>query len=106
MDARSHYINVHGSGGKSSAVVWLQCSQICRDITAVGTKLLGTKGNSEYFCANIQSLSSLDFPCSEAGTIVPGPGTPATTKTKKTKTTNMERTSMPQYRRARRAYVA
>lgn len=38
------------------------CSDVCGDITAVGTKLVGKSGVSQYFCTNIGSLASLDFP--------------------------------------------
>ncbi|KAH9213209.1 glycoside hydrolase family 28 protein, partial [Leptodontidium sp. 2 PMI_412] len=62
-----HYISVTGTGTKSKEVVSMVCSDICEDITATGTSLVGSSGSSEYFCTNIASLSSLDFPCSVAG---------------------------------------
>lgn len=79
-----HYIDVTGTGTKSKEVVSLVCSATCTDITATGTNLVGSSGSSEYFCTNIASLSSLDFPCSSAGSIVSATG--STTKTSKTKT--------------------
>jgi polygalacturonase len=64
-----HYINVTGTGTKSKEVVTMVCSDFCTDITATGTELVGTNGESEYFCTNIASLSSLDFPCSKGSTV-------------------------------------
>lgn len=66
------------------------CSDICGDITATGTSLVGTSGSSEYYCTNIGSLTSLDFPCSVAGSVVSASTTStkkSTTKTTTTKTT-------------------
>ena len=63
-----HYINVTGTGTKSEEVVTLVCSDVCNDITATGTKLVGKKG-SEYFCTNIASTAELDFPCLEDGSV-------------------------------------
>jgi galacturan 1,4-alpha-galacturonidase len=65
-----HYINVTGTGTKGKEAVTFVCSDIRTDITATGTKLVGTSGHSEYFCTNIASLSSLDFPCSAGGSTV------------------------------------
>ncbi|KAF3314496.1 hypothetical protein TWF173_004579 [Orbilia oligospora] len=62
-----HYINVQGTGSKSSEVVDLECTQICDDITAAGTKLVGTKGTSEFICVNIASTAELDFPSNLSG---------------------------------------
>jgi galacturan 1,4-alpha-galacturonidase len=76
-----HYINVTGTGGKSKEVVTLVCSDLCQDITASGTRLVGTSGSSQYFCTNIASMASLDFPCSAAGAVVSGT---VTTKVPKT----------------------
>ncbi|GKT63350.1 glycoside hydrolase family 28 protein [Colletotrichum tofieldiae] len=73
-----HYIDITGTGGKASEVVTMVCSDICEDITATGTKLVGTKGSSEYICQNIASVDKLDFPCSASGITVGG-----TTKTTK-----------------------
>lgn len=87
-----HYINVTGTGSKSKEVVSLVCSDICSGITATGTNLVGSSGSSEYFCTNIASLTSLDFPCSAAGSIVSASGT-STTKTTKTKTSKTSTTS-------------
>lgn len=67
-----HYIDVTGTGSKSEEVVSMVCSDVCGDVTATGTSLKGTSGNSEYFCTNIGSLTSLDFPCSSAGSVVTG----------------------------------
>ncbi|WYZ36351.1 hypothetical protein EsH8_XIII_000003 [Colletotrichum jinshuiense] len=67
-----HYIDITGTGGKASEVVTMVCSDICDDITATGTKLVGTKGSSEYICQNIASVDKLDFPCSAAGLTVGG----------------------------------
>lgn len=86
-----HYIDVTGTGTKSKEVVRLVCSDICADITAVGTHLVGSSGSSEYFCTNIASLGSLDFPCAEAGSIVSGTVTATSTKT--TKTTSSKTTT-------------
>lgn len=79
-----HYINVKGTGTKNKEVVSLVCSDICQDITAKGTHLVGSSGSSQYFCTNIASTASLDFPCNAAGAIVSG--APTTTKATKTKT--------------------
>nr|XP_036577236.1 glycoside hydrolase family 28 protein [Colletotrichum truncatum]KAF6784175.1 glycoside hydrolase family 28 protein [Colletotrichum truncatum] len=76
-----HYIDITGTGGKASEVVNMVCSDICNDITATGTKLVGTKGNSEYICKNIASVDKLDFPCSATGVTVGG--TSKTTKSAK-----------------------
>jgi hypothetical protein len=51
-----HYIGVTGTGTKSKEVVSLACSDVCTDITATGTHLVGTSGHSEYFRTNIASL--------------------------------------------------
>ncbi|GKT51768.1 putative exopolyphosphatase [Colletotrichum spaethianum] len=67
-----HYIDITGTGGKASEVVTMVCSDICDDITATGTKLVGTKGSSEYICQNIASVEKLDFPCSAVGVTVGG----------------------------------
>lgn len=67
-----HYINVTGKGSKSKKVVSLVCSDVCEGITAKGTKLVGTSGSGQFFCTNIGSLTSLDFPCSVAGSTVSG----------------------------------
>lgn len=67
-----HYINVTGTGGKNKEVVSLVCSDTCQNITASGTRLVGTSGSSQYFCTNIASTSSLDFPCNAAGAVVSG----------------------------------
>ena len=97
-----HYINVTGTGTKSKEVVSLVCSDICEDITATGTHLVGTSGSSEYYCTNIGSLTSLDFPCSVDGSIVSASSssttttkktTTSTTKTTTTKTTTSKTTS-------------
>jgi polygalacturonase len=79
-----HYINVTGTGSKSKEVVSLVCSDVCQDITATGTRLVGTSGSSQYFCTNIASTASLDFPCNAAGAVVSGSG--GTTSAAKTKT--------------------
>ncbi len=65
-----HYIRVTGTGSKSKKVVSLVCSDVCQNISAAGTHLVGTSGHSQYFCTNIASLSSLDFPCSPGGSTV------------------------------------
>ncbi|GKT89524.1 glycoside hydrolase family 28 protein [Colletotrichum tofieldiae] len=65
-----HYIDITGTGGKASEVVTMVCSDVCEDITATGTKLVGTKGSSEYICQNIASVDKLDFPCSASGITV------------------------------------
>jgi polygalacturonase len=65
-----HYIIVTGTGTKTKEVVTLVCSDICTDIIATGTKLVGTSRHSEYFCTNIANLPSLDFPCSTGGSII------------------------------------
>ncbi|MCJ1313533.1 hypothetical protein MMC25_007212 [Agyrium rufum] len=90
-----HYIDVTGTGTKSKEVVSLVCSDVCRDITATGTYLVGTSGSSEYFCTNIASLSSLDFPCSVAGSIVSGskPSSTKATSAKATSTTVVAKTT-------------
>ncbi|KAF9871494.1 glycoside hydrolase family 28 protein [Colletotrichum karsti] len=67
-----HYVNVAGTGGKASEVVSMVCSDVCEDITATGTRLVGTKGTSEYICKNIASVDKLDFPCSATGVTVGG----------------------------------
>jgi galacturan 1,4-alpha-galacturonidase len=82
-----HYINVTGTGTKSKEVVSMVCSDVCGDITAVGTSLVGTSGSSEYYCTNIGSLTSLDFPCSVAGSVVSSSKSSTTTKKTTTKTT-------------------
>jgi polygalacturonase len=82
-----HYIDVTGTGTKNKEVVSLVCSDICDDITATGTDLVGTSGSSEYFCTNIESTADLDFPCSPDGSIVSASSS-STTKT--TKTTSSE----------------
>ncbi|KZL71780.1 glycoside hydrolase family 28 protein [Colletotrichum incanum] len=73
-----HYIDITGTGGKASEVVTMVCSDVCDNITATGTKLVGTKGSSEYICQNIASVDKLDFPCNASGITVGG-----TTKTTK-----------------------
>lgn len=88
-----HYIDVTGTGTKKAEVVSLVCSDVCTDITATGTHLVGTGGGSEYFCTNIASLSSLDFPCSPSGSVVAPTGTTSTTKTKTSKTSTAKATS-------------
>jgi polygalacturonase len=88
-----HYIDVTGTGSKNKEVVSLVCSDICQDITATGTNLVGSSGNSEYFCTNIASTSSLDFPCSPDGTVVSASTTKTSTKTTKTKTTSTKTTT-------------
>jgi hypothetical protein len=87
-----HYIDVTGTGTKNKQVVSLVCSDVCTDITAVGTNLVGKSGSSEYFCTNIASTASLDFPCSAGGSIVSASST-STTKTKTTKTTTTKTTT-------------
>ncbi|KAH6612125.1 pectin lyase fold/virulence factor [Boeremia exigua] len=85
-----HYINVMGTGAKSKEVVSLVCSDVCQDITATGTRLVGTSGSSQYFCVDIASTASLDFPCSAAGAVVSGASvskTSAATKTKSSSST-------------------
>ncbi|KAJ4982576.1 glycoside hydrolase family 28 protein [Stagonosporopsis vannaccii] len=79
-----HYIDVTGTGGKSKEVVSLTCSDVCKGITAQGTKLVGTSGSAQYFCTNIASTADLDFPCSAAGAVVSGTGVAS----KSTKTTS------------------
>ncbi|TVY82545.1 putative exopolygalacturonase X [Lachnellula suecica] len=81
-----HYINVTGTGSKSKEVVSLVCSDVCDDITATGTKLVGTSGSSEYYCTNIGSTTDLDFPCSPDGTVVSASSS-STTKTTLTSST-------------------
>jgi polygalacturonase len=81
-----HYINVTGTS-TSKEVVSLVCSDICQDITATGTNLVGTSGTSEYYCTNIASTADLDFPCSASGSIVSASKS-STTKTTSTKTTS------------------
>jgi polygalacturonase len=88
-----HYINVTGTGTKSKEVVSLVCSDICEDITATGTYLVGTSGSSEYYCTNIGSLTSLDFPCSVDGSIVSASSS-STTTTKKTTTSITKTTTL------------
>jgi galacturan 1,4-alpha-galacturonidase len=44
-----HYVDVTGAGTKSKEVETLLCSEICADVTAMGTSLVGTSGESEYF---------------------------------------------------------
>ena len=87
-----HYIDVTGTGSKSKEVVSLVCSDICQDITATGTKLVGSSGSSEYFCTNIASTAQLDFPCSPSGSVVSATK-PTSTKTTSTKTTSTKTTS-------------
>ncbi|KAJ0360461.1 hypothetical protein COL154_007555 [Colletotrichum chrysophilum] len=77
-----HYIDVTGTGGKAAEVVSMVCSDVCQDITATGTKLVGTKGGAEYICKNVASTDKLDFPCSATGVTVGG-GTTKTSKTAK-----------------------
>lgn len=86
-----HYINVTGTGTKSKEVVSLVCSDVCDDITATGTDLVGTSGSSEYYCTNIESTADLDFPCSPDGTVVSASSS-STTKTTKTSTTKTSTT--------------
>lgn len=89
-----HYINVTGTGSKSKEVVSMVCSDVCQSITASGTRLVGTSGTSQYFCTNIASTASLDFPCSSAGAVVSGTGTTAkSTKPTKTSTKAKSTTS-------------
>ncbi|KAF3933818.1 Exopolygalacturonase [Dactylellina cionopaga] len=83
-----HYINVQGTGSKSSEVVDMECSQICNGITATGTKLVGTKGTAEFICVNIASTAELDFPCDADGVT-----TGTTTKTSKTSKISSTKTS-------------
>ena len=87
-----HYINVTGTGTKSKEVVSLVCSDICQDITATGTSLVGTSGSSEYYCTNIASTADLDFPCSSSGSVVSASKT-STTTTKKTTTSTTKKTT-------------
>jgi galacturan 1,4-alpha-galacturonidase len=90
-----HYVNITGTGVKSAKVVSLVCSDVCQDITATGTKLLGTKGEAEYICQNVASTAQLDFPCNAAGVFVSATRTwtststtkPSKTATKTSKTT-------------------
>ncbi|KAH7088790.1 pectin lyase-like protein [Paraphoma chrysanthemicola] len=97
-----HYINVTGTGGKSKEVVTLVCSDICQNITAKGTHLVGTSGSSEYFCTNIASTASLDFPCTVAGATVSGaPTTTKATKTKTSKSTTLKTSSTKKASKAR-----
>ncbi len=86
-----HYINVTGTGTKSREVVTMVCSDICGNITASGTNLVGTSGSSEYYCTNIGSLTSLDFPCSSKGSVVGA--SKSLTTTKKSTTTSGVKTS-------------
>lgn len=65
-----HYVNVTGTGSKSKKVVSLGCSDICADVTAKGTKLVGSSGKAQYFCSDIEDVGKLDFPCSLDGTTV------------------------------------
>jgi len=62
-----HYINVHGtsSGKNKNTVAQLECSALCEDITAKGTKLSPPANytSAQYLCLNIASTSSLDFNC-------------------------------------------
>jgi polygalacturonase len=88
-----HYINVTGTGTKSKEVVSLVCSDICTDITATGTSLIGTSGSSEYYCTNIASTADLDFPCSAAGSVVSASTTSTTKKTTTTTKTSTTKTS-------------
>jgi len=81
-----HYINVSGTGTKSREVVTLVCSDICSDITAVGTSLVGMTGSSEYYCTNIASTAELDFPCSVDGVIVSASTSSKATTSKATST--------------------
>ncbi|KAL9111308.1 MAG: hypothetical protein Q9227_004185 [Pyrenula ochraceoflavens] len=55
-----HYIDVTGAGTKSKEVVSLVCSDLCTDITATGTHLVGSSGSSEYFCTNIFQNNQVD----------------------------------------------
>lgn len=87
-----HYIDVTGTGSKSKEVVSLVCSDLCQDITATGTKLVGSSGSSEYFCTNIASTASLDFPCSPDGAVVSASGSKTSTKTTKTSSTKTSTT--------------
>lgn len=80
-----HYVNVTGTGSKSKEVVSMMCSDVCGNITAQGTRLVGTSGSSQYFCTNIASTADLDFPCSAAGAVVSGTGV-ATKSVKSTST--------------------
>lgn len=86
-----HYIDVTGTGTKSKEVVSLVCSDVCDDITATGTNLVGSSGSSEYFCTNIGSTANLDFPCSPDGSIVSASSS-STTKTTKSTTTKTTKT--------------
>jgi hypothetical protein len=63
-------IDVTGTGTKSKEVVTLVCSDVCTDIMARGTKLVGMSGHSEYFRANVASLSSFDFPARRVGVLL------------------------------------
>jgi galacturan 1,4-alpha-galacturonidase len=97
-----HYINVTGTGGKSKEVVTLVCSDVCQNITAKGTHLVGTSGSSEYFCTNIASTTSLDFPCTAAGATVSGaPTTTKATKTKTSKSSTLKTSSTKKASKAR-----
>lgn len=89
-----HYINVHGTGSKSKEVVSLVCSAVCQNITATGTRLVGSSGSSQYFCTNIASTSSLDFPCTAAGALVSAPvGVTSAAKTKTSSSTKAKSTT-------------
>ncbi|EPS37592.1 hypothetical protein H072_8720 [Dactylellina haptotyla CBS 200.50] len=89
-----HYINVQGTGSKSTEVVDMECSQICDNISATGTKLVGTKGTAEFICVNIASTAQLDFPCDASG-VTTGTTTKSTktSKTSSTKTSSMTTTT-------------
>jgi galacturan 1,4-alpha-galacturonidase len=89
----AHYINVTGTGAKSKEVVTLACSDVCQDITASGTRLVGTSGSSQYFCTNIASTGSLDFPCSSTGALVSGTSGVKTSSAKKTATSTKAKTT-------------
>lgn len=90
-----HYINVTGTGSKNKEVVSLVCSDVCQDITATGTLLVGSSGSSQYFCTNIASTASLDFPCNAAGAVVSGSaGATSAAKTKTSTSTKAKRTTL------------
>lgn len=88
-----HYINVTGTGTKSKEVVTLVCSDICGNITATGTNLVGSSGRSQYFCTKIGSLTNLDFPCSIAGSTVSGRTTTKKSTTSKSSTSEKTTTA-------------
>jgi galacturan 1,4-alpha-galacturonidase len=56
-----HFINVTGtsSGAEKQLVADLECSSMCYNITATGTRLAPPSGVPQYTCKNIASTSQV-----------------------------------------------